>query len=43
MRKDKKNGIITAYNMIVGKYGIYFPSDGPTEEASFDDNLEIMD
>ena len=29
--------------MITGKYGIYFPCDGLTEEASFDDDLQIMD
>ena len=37
-------GVISSYNMITGKYGIYFPCDGTTEEASFDDDdLEIMD
>ena len=34
-------GIISSYNMITGKYGIYFPCDGQTEEASFhDDDME---
>ena len=36
-------GIISSYNIITGKYCIYFPCDGQTEEASFDDNdMEIM-
>ena len=36
-------GVISSYNMITGKYGIYFPCDGLSEEASFDDDLQIMD
>lgn len=37
-------GIISSYNVISGKYGIYFPSDDQTEEASLDDeDLEIME
>ena len=32
-------GIISLYNNIItGKYSIYFPCDGQTEEASLDDN-----
>ena len=35
---------MSAYNVISGKYAIYFPSDGATEEASFDDeDFEVMD
>ena len=30
-------GMISSYNVITGKFSIYFPSDGQTEEASFDD------
>lgn len=36
-------GIISSYSIITGKYSIYFPCDGQTEEASFDDDdMEIM-
>ena len=36
-------GIISSYNIITGKYSIYFPCDGQTEEASFDDDdMEII-
>ena len=36
-------GVVSSYNVITGKYSIYFPSDGQTEEASFDDeDLEII-
>ena len=36
-------GIISSYNMITGKYGIYSPCDGLTGEASFDDDdMEII-
>ena len=30
-------GVVSSYSVITGKYSIYFPSDGQTEEASFDD------
>ena len=31
-------GVVSSYNVIMGiYYSIYFPSDGQTEEASFDD------
>lgn len=37
-------GMVSSYNMITGKYGVYFPCDGQTEEASFDDDdLQIID
>lgn len=37
-------GIISSYNVITGKYGVYFPCDGQTEETSFNDNdMEIID
>ena len=36
-------GNISLYNIITGKYSIYFPCDGQTEEASLDDNdIEIL-
>ena len=36
-------GVISSYNMITGKYSIYFPSDGLTEKASFnDEDMEII-
>ena len=36
-------GVVSSYNTITGKYGVYFPCDGQTEEASFDDDdLEVM-
>ena len=36
--------IICSYNGMTGKYGVYFPCDGQTEEASFhDDDMEIID
>ena len=38
------DGIICSYNGMTGKYGIYFPCDDQTEEASFDDDdMEIID
>lgn len=37
-------GIVSAYNVISGKCAVYFPSDGVTEEASFDDeDFEVME
>ena len=37
-------GMIASYNIFSGKYTVYFPSDGQTEEASFDDNdMEFLD
>ena len=36
-------GVVSSYSVITGKFSIYFPSDGQTEEASFDDeDLEII-
>ena len=36
-------GVLSSYSVITGKFSIYFPSDGQTEEASFDDeDLEII-
>ena len=35
--------IVSSY-MITGKYSVYFPYDGVTEEASYDDeDMEIID
>ena len=37
-------GIIATYNIITGKYGIYFPSDNETVESTLDDeDLEFID
>ena len=37
-------GMIASYNIFSGKYTVLFPSDGQTEEASFDDNdMEFLD
>ena len=37
-------GIISSYNVITGKYSVYFSYDGVTEEASYDDeDMEIID
>lgn len=37
-------GIISSYDGVTQKYGIYFPSDGETIFASLDDeDLELMD
>ena len=37
-------GVVSSYNVLSGKYAIYFPSDGVTEEVSFDDrDFEVMD
>ena len=37
-------GIISSYNVITGKYSVYFPYDGVTKEASYDDeDMEIID
>ena len=37
-------GVVSSYNVITGKYGIYFPCDGTTEETSYDDaDLVVMD
>ena len=33
------HGIVSSYNVITGKYGIYFPCDETTEETSFDDGI----
>ena len=37
-------GIISSYNVISGKYFVYFLYDGVTEETSYDDkDVEIID
>ena len=37
-------GIISSYNVITGKYSVYFPYDRVTEEVSYDDkDMEIID
>ena len=37
-------GVVSSYNVITGKYGVFFPSDGTTEETSYDDgDFELMD
>ena len=37
-------GIIFSYNVITGKYSVYFSYDGVTEEVSYDDeDMEIID
>ena len=37
-------GIISSYNVITGKYFVYFPYDGVTEKTSYDDkDMEIID
>ena len=36
-------GVVSSYNVITGKYGVYFPCDGTTEETSYDDgDFELM-
>ena len=42
-RREWFEGIVASYNSIDGKYGIYFPCDGQTVNASFDDeDLEFL-
>ena len=37
-------GVVSSYNVLSGKYAVYFPSDGVTEEVSFsDEDFEVMD
>ena len=37
-------GIISSYNVITGKYSVYFLYDRVTEEASYnDEDMEIID
>ena len=37
-------GIIATYNILSGKYGIYFPADNETVETSLeDDDLKFID
>ena len=48
MEMGKKSGMKELcphnYNVITGKYGVYFPCDGTTEETSYDDgDFELMD
>ncbi len=36
-------GVVSSYDIITGRYSIYFPSDGPSEQAYLDDeDMEIM-
>ena len=36
-------GIIATYNVLSGKYGVYFPADNETVETTFEDNdLEFI-
>ena len=44
MKKALDSGMKEWYHLTTGKYnGVYFPCDGQTEEASFDDDdLEVM-
>jgi len=35
--------VISSYNGLTGKYGLYFLCDGKTEDASFDDeDMELI-
>ena len=48
MKKNRNNewyeGIISSYNVITGKYSVYFSYDIVTEEVSYDDkDMEIID
>ena len=37
-------GVVSSYNVITGKYSVYFPCDGATEETSYaDGDFELMD
>ena len=37
-------GIIATYNVLSGKYGVYFPADNETVETTLEDNdLEFID
>ena len=38
------DGMITSYNGLKGKFGVYFPSDGQTVDTSLgDEDLDICD
>ena len=38
------DGMITSYDGLKGKFGVYFPSDGQTVDTSLgDEDLEICD
>ena len=38
------DGVISAYNGVTGKYGVYFPCDKETVEVSLDDeDMEFID
>ena len=38
------NGMITSYDGLKGKFGVYFPSDGQTVDTSLgDEDLEMYD
>ena len=36
-KEEWYEGVISSYNGLTGKYGLYFPCGGKTEDASFDD------
>ena len=43
-KEEWYEGVISSYNGLTGKYGLYFPCDGKTEDASFDDeDMELID
>jgi len=44
-KEEWYEGVISSYNGLTGKYiyGLYFPRDGKTEDASFDDeDMELI-
>ena len=43
-KEEWYEGVISSYNGLTGKYGLYFPCGGKTEDASFDDeDMELID
>ena len=43
-KEEWYEGVISSYNGLTGKYGLYFPCDGKTEDASFnDEDMELID
>ena len=43
-KEEWYEGVISSYNGLTGKFGLYFPCDGKTEDASFDDeDMELID
>ena len=46
MGKGKTSGMkeLSSYNVITGKYGVYFPCNGTIEETLYDDgDFELME